>query len=187
MNLLEKVWFSLRRPTKLFSEIGLEGLRESLTYYLVLLAFFSAMYSIMTFTLIDLGIVQVPPELTEQPNFHTILTSYCLRLFVVLLLFGGVGIFVYSAWLHLWVVIFKGEESFTETLKSVIYSLTPVLLFGWIPGWIFIIGLILFLWYLILQIFSLAQIHRISVSHAFFAFLVSLVPIFLAFLLISLP
>ncbi len=176
MNFLEKIWMVLRRPSQLFPEIGLEEVKNSLIYYFILLIFFSAMYSIMTFAFLNFGIIQIP-ELVGRPGLQAVFLNYCLQIFVVLIFFGGAGIFVYAAWLHLWIYVFGGRESYIETLKSTIYSLTPVFLFGWVP----IVSLILWIWYLILQLFSISQLHRISLSHAFFAFLISLVPIFLAF------
>lgn len=175
MEIFEKIYFALRRPSKLFSDIGVEDIKESLIFYFTLLVFLSAMYAIMTFIFLNIGITQIP-ELVGRQNLQELLINYCLQIFLIFLIVGGFGIFIYAAWLHIWIYIFKGREGYFETMKSTIYSLTPVLLFGWIP----IANIIAWIWYFILQIFSLSELHRIPASHVFLAYIISLVPIFLA-------
>jgi hypothetical protein len=89
-----------------------------------------------------------------------------------LVLLGGV-IFapLFSAWLHLCVYVVGGRKSFTNTLKAVMYGATPVLLLSWIP----LIGIIFYLWGMVLAIFGIHELHEIEGDQAAFAVIVAAV------------
>jgi hypothetical protein len=92
-------------------------------------------------------------------------------IFFLVLLGGIIGAPLVSAWLHLWVYIVGGRKGFSQTLKSVMYGSTPVLLLSWIP----LIGIIFYLWSMILTIFGIHELHDIEGDQAAFAVIVATV------------
>ncbi|WP_157200260.1 hypothetical protein [Methanogenium cariaci] len=55
-----------------------------------------------------------------------------------IIIFGIIGLFIAGVLLHIFVYIAGGRKGLTTTIRAFIYSLTPNLLFGWIP----VIGLL---------------------------------------------
>ncbi|MGB8310133.1 MAG: Yip1 family protein [Methanoregula sp.] len=92
-------------------------------------------------------------------------------IFFLVILSGIIGIPLLGAWLHLWVYIAGGRKGFTFTLKAVMYGSTPVLLLSWIP----FIGIIFYLWGVILTIFGIHEVHEIDGDQAAFAVIVPIV------------
>jgi Yip1 domain len=97
-------------------------------------------------------------------------------LFIVIFAGGLIFTILGSAWLHLWVWIVGGRKGFMQTIKAVMYGMTPNLLLGWVP----IVGVIFFVWALILDILGIRELHEISASKAVIALAVAvLIPLIL--------
>ncbi len=89
-----------------------------------------------------------------------------------LVLVGGLILApVFAAWLHLWVWIVGGRKGFSQTLKAVMYGSTPGLLLGWIP----IIGILFYLWAMVLAIFGIHELHEIDGGRAAFAVIIAVI------------
>ena len=97
-------------------------------------------------------------------------------LFVVVFAGGLIFTILGSAWLHLWVWIMGGKKGFMQTIRAVMYGMTPNLLLGWLP----LVGVIFFVWTLILDILGIRELHGISASKAVIALAVAvLIPLML--------
>ena len=87
-------------------------------------------------------------------------------------------------WLHLWVYILGGRKGIIQTARAFVYSLTPNILFGWIPY----ISFIFVIWSIILNVLGIRELHQISTARAVIAYLIAFVIplIFLLFILLCL-
>ncbi|MFA4859420.1 YIP1 family protein [Methanoregula sp.] len=101
-------------------------------------------------------------------------------IFLLVLVGGLVWALIISAWIHLWVFIFGGRKGIFQTVKAVLYGLTPSLLFGWIP----VIGFFFTLWAIVLEILGIRELQEISSGKAILVlFIAVMIPIFLLIVL----
>lgn len=101
-------------------------------------------------------------------------------LFLCFLVGGIIMTAVFSLWLHLWVYILGGRKGIWQTVKAVVYGMTPGLLLGWIP----FIGPLFALWSIVLQILGIRELQEISSKRAILAlFIAVVVPLMLLILL----
>jgi hypothetical protein len=84
---------------------------------------------------------------------------------VFIIVFGIIALFIGGIMLHICVFIAGGRKGLTTTIRALIYSLTPNLLFGWIP----LIGFLAGFWSLALGILAIKELHEISTTRAFIA------------------
>ena len=84
---------------------------------------------------------------------------------ISIIIFGVIGLFIGGIILHIFVYIAGGRKGLTTTVRAVIYSITPNLIFGWIP----VIGFLAMFWTLALEILAIKELHEISTTRAFIA------------------
>lgn len=84
---------------------------------------------------------------------------------ISIIIFGVIGLFIGGIILHIFVYIAGGRKGLTTTVRAVIYSITPNLIFGWIP----VIGFLAMFWTLALEILAIKELHEISTTRAFVA------------------
>jgi hypothetical protein len=82
--------------------------------------------------------------------------------FFAVLVAGFIFTLIFAAWAHLLVYLFGGRKGIMETVKAIVYSHTPRLLFGWIP----VLGFIFVLWSLILTIIGIRELQELSTMKA---------------------
>jgi hypothetical protein len=89
-----------------------------------------------------------------------------------------IGSIFLALWTHIWVYAVGGRKGVMTTVKTVLYSLTPFMLIGWIPlvGWI--IGAV---WSIVLGVIGIRELQEISTGRAAAAILLSFVIAFLLF------
>lgn len=101
---------------------------------------------------------------------------------VFIIIFGIIALFIAGILLHIFVWIAGGRKGLTTTLRAVIYSLTPNLIFGWIP----LIGILAGFWSLALEILAIKELHEISTTRAFIAvFMPAIILAVLAFFFLA--
>jgi hypothetical protein len=101
-------------------------------------------------------------------------------IFLGAIIWGIILVFIGGAWLHLWVYILGGRKGYIQTVKSLMYGSTPLLLIGWIP-FVSIIGEI---WAFVLQILGVRELHEISTGRAIGAVIIAiLVPVIIAIII----
>lgn len=91
--------------------------------------------------------------------------------FVWVLVSGIIGVFIGGLWLHIWVYLVGGRNGIGETIKAVIYGMTPSLLLGWIP----IVGFIALIWALIVETIGVRQLHELSTGKAVLAVIIAII------------
>ena len=89
--------------------------------------------------------------------------------FIPMLFFAGlVGTIIFAVYMHIWVYLAGGREGITETWKAVIYASTPSLLLGWIP----VVGLVVFLWSLVLTVIGIRELQNMTTARAVLAVII---------------
>ncbi len=101
---------------------------------------------------------------------------------IFIIIFGVIALFIGGIILHIFVYIAGGRKGLTTTIRTVIYSLTPNMIFGWIP----LIGLLAGFWSLALGILAIKELHEISTTRAFIAvFLPAILLAVIAFFILA--
>lgn len=176
LNFVEKLKGLLMSPVETLRQLREEGLGDALTYFLIILV----VYAVLS-TIVGMAILSGVSALTgaAYPDSGTWMP---LIIFGAAIIGGFIGIFVGGAWLHLWVYVFGGRNGYLQTVKSLMYGSTPVMLLGWIP----IVSVIGAIWAFILQILGIRELHGITTGQAVIAVLIAIIiPIIILAILVS--
>lgn len=71
---------------------------------------------------------------------------------------GTVFTLLFSVWVHLWVWILGGRNGLAQTVKAIVYGMTPFFVYGWIP-WI---GFFFSIWSLVLDVHGIRELGSLS-------------------------
>jgi hypothetical protein len=193
LNLLEKVKGFLLEPSKTFDATKEEKLGEATKYYAVIAGTYSAIYSAI-FAALQVQFVFILLT-TAFMYFNTIsaLMQYIDKLFgsmmterldmltstwtstnaggapiiffVWLMILSIIMAFIGGAVVHIFVYLVGGRKGIKQTIKAMIYGLTPGLLLGWIP----IVSYFAAIWSLVLGILGVRQLHELTTGRAVLA------------------
>jgi hypothetical protein len=92
-------------------------------------------------------------------------------LFVAIFVGGFIFTLLGSVWIHLWVWMVGGRKGIFQTIKAIMYGMTPNLLLGWVP----LVGIVFFIWAIILEILGIRELHEISASKAVIAMAIAII------------
>jgi hypothetical protein len=154
MKSLEKARKLMFEPEKAFRAEQKTSMGEAFKYMLTIGSVFVVLISLVG------GI------LTGSPIFFV--TSLVVMYFIIAL-----GSVICSLVLHLFAYIFGAKQGLEQTMKVVFYSMTPMLLLGWIP----LIGVVFGLWGIVLEVVGLSVLQKMTTGRAV---LVVLFPVILA-------
>lgn len=182
MTFIEKVKAALFNPGMFYQRIRTEvGIIEAFKYLIILSIVYTVMALISSFFItlflssIFLGNYPSPLfTLASYSIFGIFQVVASVIWFFVLI----VGSFILAGIMHLLTKIFGGKNDFSATYKVTVYSLTPVLLIGWIPY----VGVLTYFYAWYLYIKGLSILHDISIGRAF---LVTLIPIIIISILVG--
>lgn len=160
IGLFKKIGMSLAHPTELFEKTRHEGIGPALGFlYLIL---------IIPLVLGSLGLVLFLKTIESLlfggldtfssalfPSLLTVVLYFAIMILIIMpiLLFIVVGI------RHLIAKLYKGKGKYSDTFRASVYSLTPQMLFFFVPG--------MGIWTFILSLFGLSINHQISKWRAF--------------------
>lgn len=143
----ERIEGFMLSPSVTFRASKGETFSDALKYYVPLLVIFSVLFAIVTAAILTnsmvLGILTdisgMLPEVCPVGLLLTILGQFNILtlgggLFIGALIGGSIGILILGIWFHIWAYAFGGRKGLTQTIKALMYSSTPFLIFGWIPG-----------------------------------------------------
>ncbi|MCK4796258.1 MAG: YIP1 family protein [Spirochaetes bacterium] len=159
MDFFETAKGLLMDPTNTFNDLEDDTLENAIKYYAVIVAVFPLLFVLFIAT----------------ANYSTIrvragvFIGDALVIFVMMLVGGLVGAFIIGVISQIGVYILGGKNGIKQTVKAVMYGLTPVLLLGWIP----IIGIIAVLWSLVLEVIGIRQFQDITTGRAMIAVIFS--------------
>jgi len=161
-------------PVKTFRQLREESFGDACLHY----GIFFVLYSLLSSLLVVAGFLLHFLSLNEA------LTSPLGFFFFPFLVAGTpltfiIGLFLGGAILHLFIHLLGGKKGFEQTLRTVMYSTTPVFIFSWIP----LIGFLAIFYALFLEILAIRELQDISTERAI---LVVLLPFLLVLILIAL-
>ena len=179
INFVEKVKGFITAPVITFQKSRDDTLTHALAYFIVLLLANAILTTILVIAALSIdglfqaipGLGLVFPILLFEYYFGGGISSVPGTVFVFLIAGGIAGVFIGSAWLHLFTWLLGGRKGYVQTLKSLIYGMTPSLLLGWIP-YVSFIGPI---WSFVLEILGIRELQEISAGKALTAVLVAIV------------
>jgi hypothetical protein len=188
----KKVKGFLLKPSETFRATQAESLNSAFQYYVSLLIVFSVLMFLLIAVSIALSGSASPATGSAGPlsgvlgsrgsnllnAFKPFLTTFILVLPFLLFMMGLFGIFLSGFQYHVFVLLFGGQKGLVQTVKTLMYAVTPVLLIGWIP-FVSIIGGI---WYLILIVIGIRENQEMTTRRAV---LVVLVPVVLNLILLA--
>ncbi len=163
MNLAKRFEEVLKKPRKVFSNVGSEGLGDAILYYVAFTSVavtISAMLSGTAFTYGAVGFVGYVIGVVFGAGLAALLTP--LLIFVP----------------HLFAKMFGGKGKFGNLWKAMLYAATPGMLgttVSAIPVVGFLASLAATAWTIVLQVIAISAVHRISNGKAVLAYVLSFV------------
>ena len=180
----------LMTPSATFGKTRGKSLGAAYQYYVALLVIFTVLFGIVVVSMGFSSFMTMARQMAVIPivggvaagavvNFSNFIIS--LNVFFVYLVFLAlfIGIFILGLKTHVFVLLMGGEKGVGQTVKTTMYAATPALLFGWIP----FVGVIGFIWSLVLLVIGLKENHKMENVNAV---LVIIIPIVLCIILIGL-
>jgi hypothetical protein len=177
-------------PSETFVKTREKSLGAAYQYYVALLVIFTVLLGIVMVTMGVVTFTTMISKLAVIPLIGGVMAGaaanftgfiIALNVFLAYLIFLTllIGIFIIGLVTHAFVLLLGGEKGVEQTVKTTMYASTPALLLGWIPY----IGVLGFIWSLVLLILGIKENHGMDVGKAS---LVVLIPIILYILLIGL-
>jgi hypothetical protein len=175
MDFIDKVKGFLFEPTNTLHNSREDSIIEALKYYFILFLIYSVLE---TFVRIFFGemIISLMGKYAMISS-NTEVKEIVIK-FIYDVIYAIPAIIMGGVFLHIFVFIEGGKKGSNQTLKALVYSSTPSLLFGWIP----IIGVIAGMWSLVLNIIGIRELQEISTERAVLAVIV---PFILLLLLVA--
>lgn len=164
-----------------------ESLGDALRYFIIFLVIYGVMTGVMLGLMMSMigGLAGAsaglgPLGVSGLAAIGTLGTIIGTIIFVIIV--GVIALFIDGIFLHIFIWIAGGRKGVSTTLRAVIYSATPSLLFGWIP----LIGILAVFWSIALEILAIKELHEISTTRAFIAvFLPAIILAVLAFFFLA--
>jgi hypothetical protein len=167
---LQKAKGFLFSPVETFRDSRADEIRTILSYFGVLLLFYAAVTAVLETGLLFLEFFL--SDSTVSPSRKIFMVFLIpVALFFALLIGGALLVFLFGIWTHLWVYLLGGCNGFMQTIRAILYSMTPNLLLGWIP---FALPVTM-LWTFILLFYGIREFQEMSESRAVAVILISVI------------
>ena len=151
----------LSQPTETFQSVRDEAARPVLHYFWTLLGLFSTLS-----TLAHISGIKLLIELESLPDVAGFVLL--IVLFIVLrFLLGLLVVGIIAGCVHLAITHLGAERPYRETLKIIIYAMTPFMLLGWLP--IPYIALPLLVWTIWLALLGIGEVQHLPQKKALIA------------------
>ena len=165
MDFIEKVKGFLLEPSRTFHYSREDSLVNALKYYLILFLFYSVLEILVRifFGEMIVSLMGKYVMISGDVGIKEIIMNSISDV-----VYAIPGLFIIGAFLHIGVYMSGGKKGLNQTIKALVYSSTPSLLFGWIP----VINVIAGSWSLILNIMGIREFQEISTVRALMAMVV---------------
>jgi len=178
----EKVKGFVGAPVSTFNNLEAEALGSAVKYFTIWVVIYTILRTIVFYTL-ERRVFQTLWDLLGLSDAALYLYRFDPVIFALLAVVGAfAGLFISGSLTHLFVRAFGGRKGYANTIKAFVYGDTPFLLFGWIP----FVGMLFWIWALVLNIIGIRQLHEISTGRAVGAVLLSIVALVIIGVLIGL-
>ncbi len=177
MEYLELMKGFILSPVETFRKVKDTDYGDALVYFLILVL-------INTVLSVPIMLVLLPSTwfsgIFAMLGLGTLKGVWIIIFAVMMIVAALIFLFIGAAWLHLWVYVFGGRNGYRETLKALAFGNTPALLLGWIP----LLGILAWIWSLVLSVLGVRELQEISTGRALGAGIVAiLIPLLLVVLL----
>ncbi len=171
MKYIDKALLFLKTPGTGFKKEEKTTFIEAFKYAL----FFTIITALGESTLVTISLYPNGPVFDMLFLFMIILPFY-YAVNVIALIIGGL-------WFHLWAFILGAKKDIKQTFKSLFYGETPVYLLGWVP----FVGLIMFIWSMILTGMGMIRLQKMREERAGLAIIIAvLLPLIVMALVVML-
>jgi hypothetical protein len=152
----------LARPAETFREAKDDPRKDVVTYLFILFMFSTLM------GMLAAAAGSGPAGQNKPLDILMLVVSV-----VIVPVLGIIGYVLISLWIHLWVWVFGGRQQSRRTFNALVFSSTPVLLFGWIP----FISPVFSLWALILLVLGVRECQEMTLQQAMLVIFVAILPV----------
>ena len=177
LSIRERISGFLFSPSETFDASKEDTIGDAFKYFIVILAIYAVLSAIIGAVAFQwiFGMFSefLPPgtlPLEVQQLGAAMGPLFAVVLFLGILVSGIIEVFIIGLWSHLWVYLVGGRNGIGQTIKAVMYGMTPSCLLGWIP----IVSIIAGIWALIVGILGIRQLHKLSTGKAVLAVLIAL-------------
>ena len=174
-RIIKKTRGLLFKPAEEFQQSRTDETLPVITYFFSLLIFCAGITTAIQFLLIapvfllsasssSGGGMSSSSFFSPEMLFSWVVTGFLA--IIILVTFFAV---LFALWTHVWVYLLGGRNGFFQTLHAILYSMTPSLLFGWIP----LFGFFANIWTLILFFFGIRELQDMDDGRAVAVILLS--------------
>ncbi|MFQ6063356.1 MAG: YIP1 family protein [Methanosarcinales archaeon] len=171
MTYLEKVKGFMFSPSESFNRVMPDTLKDAFKYYIVFLIIYAILQSITLSAFLTTKSLHTSifgPLMQLIGNDHEAILA--IMMFITIMVFGIIGIFITGIWLHFCVYMAGGRMGIEQTIKALMYGITPYFILGWIP----VIGIIAGIWSIVVEIIGVQQLHDLSTGKAVVAYILAI-------------
>ena len=171
LSIGERLKGFLFSPSETFDNSKDDTIGDAFKYFVVILMIYALIISVLVavaFSLFAsmLGMLRIPMMALGA----AVGPLFAVGFFILMLVSGIISVFIGGLWLHIWVYLLGGREGVEQTIKALMYGVTPGYLLGWIP----IVGIIGGIWSLIVEIIGIRQLHELSTGKAVLAVIIAI-------------
>ncbi len=172
MDIINKAKGFLSEPTRAFETYKEETLEEAVKYYLFIAAVYTLLSAIMTGIIYSIIYSILSPLVSKYyvlkaPNGFTETFGDFFMSFILML----ICVFLWGTILHVFAYILGGRRDISRSIKVALYSSTPLIVLGWIPG----LNIFGWIWVGALNIVGLHQYQDLSEGRAIAAVLTPII------------
>jgi len=156
--------------------------KDTLTDGLIYLAVLSSIYTIILLLTKNLFSGSLISFHFRLLNIDITNPIFYLPLFLIIIIVNVISVFLWCSLVHLSALILNGKGDYHQTFNTIVYSLTPVLLFGWIP----FVSWLAMLHHVYIFVKGISMWHKVSHAKAIFTYLGPMLIIFLIAIIFTL-
>ena len=169
LSIGERIKGFLFSPSETFDNSKEDTIGDAFKYFVVLLAIYAVLFSIMVLVAFSAMSWIVGPWAAMMGLAAGPILA--VAMLVLTFISGIIAVFIMGLWMHIWVYIVGGRKGVKQTIKALMYGATPSYLLGWIP----IVGIVAGIWALIVEIIGIRQLHELSTGKAVLAFILAII------------
>ncbi|MDD1702860.1 MAG: YIP1 family protein [Methanoregula sp.] len=144
------------KPVETFRTTASDELSFTFVYYLVLLAIYAILLSLSL----------------SRFGMYWMMNGKILITMAMMLGQMVVSLLVSTLWIHLWVWLFGGREGLRNTFRAMAFSMTPVMLLGWLMPAGLIAGTV---WGIVLEVLGIRELQKLTAKRAILAVAVPMI------------
>jgi hypothetical protein len=175
-DIIEQARGFILNPVETFRNTRGDDLGEAIKYYAVILAVYAVLTGLMA--MVGFGASVDIPGFAGA--FGTIGIGTAIGIIIATFVGEIIGLLVISLIIHVLVALLIGGNGIEATVRALAYASTPSMLFGWIP----FIGLLAFVWTVILSVIGIRECHETTTGRAAVAVILPVVALAVLFVLV---